>query len=81
VAGDNSGEVYDYLFRINLFVIGSDHAVYHITQSCAGTCDSWAFENLGGYVIGNPATGIHYSSGALSSIPDGALELFVVGSD
>jgi len=65
----------DHLDQINVFVIGADHALYHVTQVGANS-DSWAFERLGGYVTGDPGTGFFSpSTGGL------VLELFVVGSD
>jgi hypothetical protein len=75
VTADGFGQFNDGSGQINLFVIGSDHAVYHLTQVGANS-DSWAFEGLGGYVIGNPAAGrIILTSGTQ------VFELFVVGSD
>jgi cell division septation protein DedD len=62
--------------QINVFMIGSDHAVYHLSQVGANS-DTWAFENLGGYVIGDPGTGFYISTTLNKDI----FELFVVGSN
>jgi hypothetical protein len=56
-------------------VIGSDHAVYHLTQLGANS-DSWAWEGLGGYVIGDPGTGLFFTA-TFSKV----FEPFVVGSN
>jgi hypothetical protein len=76
VSHDNFGQVNDGSNQINVFVIGSDHSVYHLTQVGANN-DSWAFENLGGYVIGDPGTGWFVST----TLNKDVFELFVVGSD
>ena len=58
--------------RLEVFVVGTDHAVYHKFQTIAGS-NSWSgFARLGGYVISNPVVG---------QDADGRLEVFAVGSD
>ena len=55
--------------RLEVFVIGADHALYHNFQQTAGSTTSWSgFTKLGGYVISNPAVGQN---------SDGRLEVFV----
>jgi len=77
VPANNYQQLNDGCNQINVFMIGSDHAVYHLTQ-VGPNSDSWAFERLGGYVIGDPGIGFRPSSVADGSI---VFELFVVGSD
>jgi len=79
VTADNFGPFNDHLGQINVFVVGSDHTVHHISQLGADT-DGWASEPLGGSVIGNPATGRFYSSTSTDPSTE-VFELFVVGSD
>jgi len=72
----NAGvQLNDGSHQINLFVIGSDHAAYHLAQDGANS-DSWVYEGLGGYVIGNPGTGLFLNTSGTS-----VFELFVVGSN
>lgn len=85
VTQDNYGQYYDHLGQINVFIIGSDHSVYHLTQVGADG-ERWAFEGLGGNEIGDPGTGHFlvplidpYSGVVLGFVP--FFELFVVGSD
>jgi hypothetical protein len=59
--------------RLEVFVIGSNHALYHKYQLAAGSTNSWSgYTSLGGYIISNPVTGQN---------SDGRLEVFVIGSD
>jgi hypothetical protein len=61
--------------RLEVFVVQSDHALYHKSETVAGSSSSWtAYSSLGspGNIIGNPA---------VSRNSDGRLEVFVIGSD
>jgi hypothetical protein len=77
VTADNFGQFVDGSRQINMFVIGSNHAVYHLAQVAANS-DTWTFEFLGGSVIGDPATGRFFATSTVETI---VFELFVVGSD
>ncbi len=58
--------------RLEVFVVGNNHALYHKFQTIAGS-NSWSgYSSLGGYVISNPVVG---------QDADGRLEVFVIGSD
>jgi len=58
--------------RLEVFVVGTNHALYHKFQTVAGS-NSWSgFASLGGYVIGDPVVG---------QDADGRLEVFVIGSN
>src|SRR5262249_24060241 len=59
--------------RIEVFVVQSDHALYHKSETAAGSSTGWtAYSSLGGYVISNPV---------VAQNSDGRLEVFVIGSD
>jgi hypothetical protein len=60
--------------RLELFVVGSDGALYHIWQTAVN--NGWS----GWYSHGNAGTPF-VGSPALAAAADGRLELFVVGSD
>jgi hypothetical protein len=59
--------------RLEAFVIGSDHALWHNSETLAGNSSSWSgYSDLGGYKLGYPA---------VARNSDGRLEAFVIGSD
>ena len=58
--------------RLDTFVVGVDHALYHKTLTPAGWQPASGFENLGGYVLGRPAA---------IATAGGRIDLFVVGGD
>jgi hypothetical protein len=59
--------------RLEVFAVGSDHALYHNFEQAASSSNSWSgISSLGGYIISDPA---------LASNSDGRLEVFAVGSD
>jgi hypothetical protein len=58
--------------RLEVFVIGTDHALYHKSQLIAGGNGWTDYSSLGGNIINNPAV-------AMNS--DGRLEVFVIGTD
>jgi acylphosphatase len=59
--------------RLEVFVVGADHALYHNFQQTAGSTSSWSgFTKLGGFILSDPAVGKNR---------DGRLEVFVVGSN
>jgi hypothetical protein len=59
--------------RLEAFVIGSDHALYHKSQTVAGSSSNWTdYSYLGGYIISNPV---------VARNSDGRLEVFVIGSN
>jgi len=58
--------------RLEVFVVGTDHSLYHNFQTLAGS-NSWSgFTRLGGNVITDPVVG---------EDADGRIEVFVVGTD
>jgi hypothetical protein len=58
--------------RLEVFVVGTDHGLYHKFQTMPGS-NSWSgFAALGGNFISNPVVG---------QDADGRLEVFAVGSD
>jgi hypothetical protein len=57
--------------RLEVFVIGSDHALYHDSQITAGGITWSGFTKLGGYVISDPV---------VAPNSDGRLQVFVIGS-
>lgn len=57
--------------RLEVFALGTDHALWHIFQTYAnGTWSDWSF--LGGAIMSNPAVAVKQ---------DGRLEVFVYGTD
>jgi acylphosphatase len=59
--------------RLEVFVIGADHALYHDFQQTAGSSSSWSgFTKLGGSILSNPVVG---------QDRDGRLEVFVIGGN
>jgi len=59
--------------RLEVFVIGADHALYHKSQILAGGSSGWTgYSTLGGNIIGNPV---------VAQNTDGRLEVFVIGAD
>ena len=58
--------------RLEVFVIGSDHALYHDSQVTAGGSTWSGFTKLGGYVISTPV---------VAQNSDGRLQVFVIGSN
>jgi hypothetical protein len=59
--------------RLEVFVIGADHALYHKSQILAGGNSGWTgYSTLGGNLVGNPV---------VAQNPDGRLEVFVIGAD
>jgi hypothetical protein len=59
--------------RLEVFVIGSNHALYHKSQILAGGSSGWTgYSTLGGNLIANPV---------VAQNPDGRLEVFVIGAD
>ena len=58
--------------RLDTFVVGADHALYHKTLTPAGWQPASGFENLGGYVLSRPA--VVYGG-------QGRIDVFVVGGD
>jgi hypothetical protein len=59
--------------RLEVFVIGTDHALYHKSQIVAGGGSGWTgYSTLGGNIISDPVAGRNV---------DGRLEVFAVGSD
>src|SRR5262249_39707670 len=59
--------------RLEVLVVQSDHALYHKSETAAGSSSVWtAYSSLGGYVISNPV---------VAQNSDGRLEVFVIGSD
>jgi hypothetical protein len=79
VTADNFGGFCDASCQVNVFVIGSNHAVNHLAQVGADS-DTWAFEGLGGYVIGDPGTGSFFKGSSTGPTPQ-VFEIFVVGRD
>ncbi|MDQ6866003.1 MAG: Ig-like domain-containing protein, partial [Thermoproteota archaeon] len=58
--------------RLEVFVVGTDHAIYHKFQTSAGS-NSWSgFASLGGYLISDPVVG---------QDADGRLDVFAIGAD
>ena len=58
--------------RLDTFVVGTDHALYHKTLTPAGWQPASGLENLGGYVLGKPAA---------IATAGGRIDVFVVGAD
>jgi hypothetical protein len=59
--------------RLEVFVIGADHALYHKSQILAGGSSGWtSYSTLGVNIISNPA---------VARNSDGRLEVFVIGAD
>jgi hypothetical protein len=59
--------------RLEVFVVQSDHALYHKSETVAGSSSGWtAYSSLGGYIIGNPA---------VAQNSDGRLEVFGIGGN
>jgi hypothetical protein len=59
--------------RLEVFVLGSNHALFHIFQLTASSSNSWSgFSSLGGSIISDPA---------VASNSDGRLEVFVIGGN
>jgi hypothetical protein len=59
--------------RLEVFVIGADHALYHKSQILAGGGSGWTgYSTLGGNIISNPV---------VAQNSDGRLEVFVIGAD
>jgi hypothetical protein len=58
--------------RLEVFVLGTDHSIWHLAQT-TGASRSWTgWNGLGGYSISNPAT---------ARDADGRIELYVGGRD
>jgi hypothetical protein len=60
--------------RLEAFVVGTDNAVWHTSQTDPGSISFSSFQSLGGVVDSN-------TSPVLERNSDGRLELFVVGTD
>lgn len=61
--------------RLEVFVVGANHAVWHNWQSSPGSSNSWTqFESLSGIIDVNTSPAVERNS-------DNRLELFVIGAD
>jgi hypothetical protein len=58
--------------RVDTFIVGTDHALYHKTLTPSGWQPANGFEKIGGYILGKPA--------AIYG-PNNRIDVFVVGSD